>query len=385
MNTQAINNPLGIVSTPASSKQDAAAPSDAGAFNQVLSREIADRSNGSPAEVAKNTQKDGSGNGEKTKDTKSDSAAATSESVKSQEQDQAAAISDKKGELDAQAVTASAELLAFVAALTQANTATPAAVTPSDTPLATTATAKISDIDSAVDTTLGAATAATDSEKDALGKKSDFVAALDKATTGDKGKTASAAAPVKVEVELAATAAVVKGSEPAAVSNPQAVAALNSAALQQLNNTQAAQSAKLAPQVGSPGWDQALGQKVVWMVQGAQQSATLTLNPPDLGPLQVTLNVTNNQASANFTAHQPEVRHALEAAMPRLREMLNDAGIQLGQSSVSAGSSNQQNAFSDQRQNGRQAGNGGTAADPVIHISHVPVPASGSGIVDTFA
>lgn len=383
MNTSAINSPLGIV--PAAASSNAAAPSDAAAFNQVLSREIADRSSSS-SEAAKNTQKNGSGSGEKTKDAKGDSAApATSETTK--EQDQATAITaGKKDELDAEPVTASAELLAFVASLTQANTAA-APVATSDTPLATTATAKISDIDSALDTTLGAATTAADSEKDALGKKSDFVAALDKATTGDKGKTASntpaATVPVKVDVEL--VAAVVKGIEPASVSNPQAVAVLNSAALQQLNNAQAAQSAKLAPQVGSPGWDQALGQKVVWMVQGAQQSATLTLNPPDLGPLQVTLNVSNNQATANFTAHQPEVRHALEAAMPRLREMLNDAGIQLGQSSVSAGSPNQQNAFSEQRQNGRQASHSGATAEPVIHVSHVPLPSSGSGIVDTFA
>lgn len=388
MNTSAINNPLGIVPTAASS--NAASPSDPGGFNQVLSREIADRSkvNGSSNEVAKNTQKNGSGSGEKTKDAKGDSAApATSETTKKQEQNQATAIAaGKKDELDAEPVTASAELLAFVASLTQANTAAVPAAT-SDMPLAATATAKISDIDTALDTTLGAATA-VDSEKDALGKKSDFVAALDKATTGDKGKTASstpAAAPAKVEVELAATAAVVKVLEPASTSNPQAVAALNAAALQQLNNAQSAQSAKLAPQVGSPGWDQALGQKVVWMVQGAQQSATLTLNPPDLGPLQVTLNVSNNQATANFTAHQPEVRHALEAAMPRLREMLNDAGIQLGQSSVSAGSPNQQNAFSDQRQSGRQASHSGATTEPVIHVSHVPLPSSGNGIVDTFA
>ena len=70
--------------------------------------------------------------------------------------------------------------------------------------------------------------------------------------------------------------------------------------------------------VGSTGWDQAVGQKVVWMVAGGQQSASLTLNPPDFGPMQVVLNVTNSHATVTFSAAQPEVRQALESALPRL-------------------------------------------------------------------
>lgn len=395
MNTSTINNALPVIAAPANnSKQDAASSSEAGAFNQVLSREIADRNNaGNTSEVAKNAQKDNSNSGDKMKSEAKNEAAGTNakETVKTTDEDNTSAIAEgKKDEVDAEPVTASAEMLAFIASLTQANTAaTPAAAT--DALPATEAATRIGATDTALDTTLGAATtAAGASEKDAIGKTSDFVAALDKATTatGDSSKAAApaASAPVKADVELAAVALqTAKAFEPATVTNPQNIAAITTAALQQLNDIQGAQSSKLAPQVGSPDWSQALGQKVVWMVQGAQQTATLILNPPDLGPMQVTLNVSNNQATANFTAHQPEVRHALEAAMPRLREMLNEAGIQLGQSSVSAGTSSQQNAFSEQRQNGRQASQNGNAADPAIHVSHVPVSSAGTGIVDTFA
>ena len=90
-------------------------------------------------------------------------------------------------------------------------------------------------------------------------------------------------------------------------------------------------SERLNPQVGTAAWNQALGEKIVWMAAGNQQSATLTLNPPNLGPLQVVLNVSNEQATASFYAAQPEVRQALENALPRLRDMMQDAGIQLGQ------------------------------------------------------
>ncbi|CAL62032.1 putative flagellar hook-length control protein FliK [Herminiimonas arsenicoxydans] len=392
MNTSAINNPLGILQAPASNKQDMASPSDTGAFNQVLSREIAGRNNADSNTATHNTQKEASGKGDGTTNAKNDNSNTTAaETAKSAENEKAAALAvSKKDEADPAATDPSAELLAFVAALTQANTAqAPAADTAPDT-LATT---KAADIDTKLDadSTLAATTTAAGSEKDAIGKKSDFVSALDKATVAanENSKTpAAASAAAKGDADLAVaaatTTAAAKAIEPATVSNPQTIA-INTAALQHLNETRNAQSAKLAPQVGSPGWDQALGQKVVWMIQGAQQTATLTLNPPDLGPMQVTLNVSNNQATANFTAHQPEVRQALEAAMPRLREMLNDAGIQLGQSSVSAGSPNQQQTSGEQQQGGRQASRNDNAVEPVIHVSHVPLPSSGSGMVDTFA
>ena len=151
-----------------------------------------------------------------------------------------------------------------------------------------------------------------------------------------------------------------------------------------------AQSAeRLTPRVGTPAWDQALGQKVVWMVAGEHQTASLTLNPPDLGPLQVVLNVSNSQANATFIAAQPEVRQALEAALPKLREMLGEAGIQLGQASVNSGTPNQQGSFEQQgsqatRGHGLPGNRDTTADDGQVRVSRVQSPSSGLGLVDTF-
>jgi flagellar hook-length control protein FliK len=149
---------------------------------------------------------------------------------------------------------------------------------------------------------------------------------------------------------------------------------------------------KLAPAVGSNGWDRALGQRVVWMVGGAEQSASLSLNPPDLGPLQVVLNVSQGQATADFTAAQPEVRQALEAAMPRLREMLSDVGINLGQANVSAGNPQQHGRFAGHEASPGRARNSRPDGDSRIGgIEGAPAPggrpvrAAHEGIVDTFA
>ncbi|WP_194723087.1 flagellar hook-length control protein FliK [Noviherbaspirillum malthae] len=144
---------------------------------------------------------------------------------------------------------------------------------------------------------------------------------------------------------------------------------------------------RLTPAVGSAGWDQALGQKVVWMVTGEQQSASLTLNPPDLGPLQIVLNVSNSQANATFTAAQPEVRQALEAAMPKLRDMLGEAGIQLGQATVNSGSPNQQSQQNQQNPSfaSRQGqGNGESGGTTIVNASRAVPSSGGTGMVDTF-
>lgn len=145
----------------------------------------------------------------------------------------------------------------------------------------------------------------------------------------------------------------------------------------------------LTPHVGTSAWDHALGQKVVWMAAGAQQSASLTLNPPDLGPIQVVINVSNDQANASFTAAQPEVRQALEAALPRLKEMLSDAGITLGQASVNAGNPNQSSAADQQASSGTRRGNGGVGREPhdtePVTRSVTHIVSGGTGMVDTYA
>lgn len=169
------------------------------------------------------------------------------------------------------------------------------------------------------------------------------------------------------------------------VPNAGAVAApLQQASLQIAQVGSAIPTDKLSGRVGTPGWDQQLGQKIVWMVAGGEQSASLTLNPPDLGPLQVVLSVSNDHADATFTASQPEVRQALEAALPRLREMMSEAGIELGQATVSAGMSNRQDGAGGETGRGFAGARGraGTADLPgVAKATRAALP----GMVDTFA
>ncbi len=142
----------------------------------------------------------------------------------------------------------------------------------------------------------------------------------------------------------------------------------------------------VAPRVGSAEWGGAVGEKVVWMASQNHQVAELHLNPPNLGPLEVRLTISNDQASALFVSHHSAVREAIEAAMPRLREMLADNGIMLGNVTVGSESFSQQQAF-DQR-NGKEGNRGGLGAEDVMALRTAPGQPSGrvrDGMVDIFA
>jgi len=142
----------------------------------------------------------------------------------------------------------------------------------------------------------------------------------------------------------------------------------------------------LHPRVGSPDWSHALGDKVVWMVGNTQQTATLNLNPPELGPMRVVLHFNDNQVSANFISAQPEVRAAIEAAMPKLHEMMNNAGLQMGGSNVGSGASNagmghSGGQFNQQAWDGKPPTQRG---EPVVMMAENPIY-SGKGMIDTHA
>jgi flagellar hook-length control protein FliK len=160
-------------------------------------------------------------------------------------------------------------------------------------------------------------------------------------------------------------------------------------ALQNAQATGSAPTDRLSARVGTPAWDNQVGQKVIWMVGGADQSATLELNPPDLGPVQVVLNVSNDLASVTFSSQQLEVRQALENALPRLREMMSESGIALGDALVNAGAEGRQGQ-DGQGSGGAGRGRGGNGGGDEGNLAEVAPRQrtrviGGAGAVDTFA
>ncbi|SFC85946.1 flagellar hook-length control protein FliK [Massilia yuzhufengensis] len=186
--------------------------------------------------------------------------------------------------------------------------------------------------------------------------------------------------------QVAVDAAAIEAPAPA-VTQLQAQAAKLDAL-----NPAAVPADRIPARVGTQAWDNQVSQRIVYMV-GKEQAATLTLNPPDLGPVQVVLNVGNDGASVAFSSSQPEVRQALENALPRLREMMSESGIALGNATVDAGTQQQRQA-----QDGERRGNGGAggprfadstegagAGDAGARPATRTVALGERGMVDTFA
>lgn len=135
---------------------------------------------------------------------------------------------------------------------------------------------------------------------------------------------------------------------------------------------------------GKPGWSEAIGQKVVWMVGAGEQSATLTLNPKDLGPLQVIIQVNNEKADATFISENPEVRKALEEGMSGLRQSMGQAGVELGQANVNTSKQHQEFQQASKEYAARQRDENGTSSG-TDQLHNTPVSTRVShGLVDTF-
>jgi flagellar hook-length control protein FliK len=321
------------------------------------------------------------------------------------------AASDEAESTDAAASTPMADMLALVASFNQLHGANadaaagPAAAlsaVPADQFAALQAARKPQRTDGADPALAGAALGAADATDG--GSALVPQAAL---AAGDKAQAQQAAGFRAAQDAASAAAAAKAGPDPAGLSARQAREAVEASTLKEaaplaptvlqaqpaaLEIAQAATGAatdRLAARVGTPAWNQQVGQKIVWMVAGEEQTASLTLNPPDLGPLQVVLSISNEQTSVAFSSNQLEVRQALENALPRLREMMGESGIALGNATVDAGMPDGREA---QQQAGRgdgAAGRGGAGDAGGVDTGAVPVPRTrplgDRGMVDTFA
>ncbi|MBT7410701.1 MAG: hypothetical protein HN826_13445 [Methylococcales bacterium] len=117
--------------------------------------------------------------------------------------------------------------------------------------------------------------------------------------------------------------------------NQQPQSAMSTQLNQTASDRQNYQLDEVKTPVGKPGWDKDLGAKLVTMVNKQVQTAEIRLNPLNLGPVKININMENDQAVVMFNAQHAQTREALEAAMPKLKSMFENEGIELKESEVS--------------------------------------------------
>jgi flagellar hook-length control protein FliK len=174
---------------------------------------------------------------------------------------------------------------------------------------------------------------------------------------------------------------------------PQTFAALMTERVATSTSPAAIPVLEIPQRIDSGQWGSGLGDKVVWMVGSQTQGAELRLNPPALGPLEVRVSMSDGQATLSFMTPHAPVREALEAAAPRLREMLGDSGISLGNVSVNVGTFAQQQPGSQEHSQQKSStdhwlstfNEGDDNVDPAAPIEASVRYLRDGGMVDLFA
>ncbi len=102
-----------------------------------------------------------------------------------------------------------------------------------------------------------------------------------------------------------------------------------------LSNVQTQAQFKLDVPVQSPQWGEEIAKRISIMSTQEVQTARIQLDPPEMGALEVKIKMQNDHISVAFTSGNQQVREALEAQSPRLREMLEQQGVNLTDVNVS--------------------------------------------------
>ncbi|MDG2519786.1 flagellar hook-length control protein FliK [Lysobacter soli] len=130
------------------------------------------------------------------------------------------------------------------------------------------------------------------------------------------------------------------------------------------------------------GFDDGFSSRIAWLADQKIGHAEIRITPDHLGAIDVRLQLDGNRVNAEFHSAQPDVRHALESSLPRLKEMLGQQGLQLGQADVGQRQAQQQSngqaaSFGGSNERGEPADDAGWSRGPAVRASR--------GLLDEYA
>ena len=130
----------------------------------------------------------------------------------------------------------------------------------------------------------------------------------------------------------------------------------------------------IAASPGSPDFAPQLAAHLTTFVRDGVQHAKLELNPAEMGPLTVQIQLDGNAAHVHLAAENAQTRQALEQAMPQLAGSLRESGLTL-----SGGGVSEQPRQAPQQQQQAQAGGSGGRNAGGQGDSHAGTPDAPSG------
>ncbi|WP_052772087.1 flagellar hook-length control protein FliK [Vibrio mexicanus] len=112
-----------------------------------------------------------------------------------------------------------------------------------------------------------------------------------------------------------------------------------------VTRAEAAQVAQTPMQLTREMAGDQVAERVQMMMSKNLKNIDIRLDPPELGRMQIRMNMNGDAPTVQFTVNNQQARDVIEQSMPRLREMMAQQGIQLGDASVSQQSSGQQGRY----------------------------------------
>ncbi|OAJ92951.1 flagellar hook-length control protein FliK [Vibrio bivalvicida] len=126
-----------------------------------------------------------------------------------------------------------------------------------------------------------------------------------------------------------------------------------------LGQVRAEQAAQAPLQLNRELAGEQVAERVQMMMSKNLKNIDIRLDPPELGRMQIRMHMNGDATTVHFTVANQQARDVIEQSMPRLREMLAQQGVQLGDSSVQQqASGQQQRRYADNGQGNNGQGNG---------------------------
>ena len=91
-----------------------------------------------------------------------------------------------------------------------------------------------------------------------------------------------------------------------------------------------------------------VGRRMLQQIREDRWTVNLQLDPQRLGPMDIELQLDGNQVTAQVGVANAEVRHLLESALPKLRESLDSAGLNLANWSFAQSGAREYREFAQQ-------------------------------------
>lgn len=132
-------------------------------------------------------------------------------------------------------------------------------------------------------------------------------------------------------------------------------------------------------------WGNGLAERVGWMINQKQNSASIRLDPPMLGKLDVQVKVADEATTITIQTQHAQTRDLIESASSRLRDFLQENGYQNVNVDVSQQQNQQQAQTHSDSESGGQADEASQHSASSGEIADHRQVVHGEGLLDTFA